>query len=156
MKTVAVPISKECAHYEYVLDFAYKLQLLWIQEDREKGEPIKKTSHIYLGRLWALRIISETVALRRKRSLPRAINPFELRPLLDEHSAAAASAVEMWEAYHERTLTVTISPMETNWVVRILSDRIFNDIESFNQFVLSGELARLLNDRFHSEPQKEV
>jgi hypothetical protein len=61
--------------------------------------------------------------------------------------ASMGSAIEMWEAYHHKTLTVSITPMTTNWVVRILSDRVFENVEVFGDFVASGGLARLLRAR---------
>jgi hypothetical protein len=62
--------------------------------------------------------------------------------------ASMGSAIEMWEAFHRKTITVTISPMKTNWVVRILSDLIFSNLKEFQKFVESGKLHRMLEERF--------
>ncbi len=62
--------------------------------------------------------------------------------------ASMGSSIEMWEGYHHRIPVVTITPMVTNWVVRILSDKVVKDIPAFSQFVESGELTELLIHRF--------
>lgn len=62
--------------------------------------------------------------------------------------ASMGSSIEMWEAYHHRVPVVTITPMGTNWVVRILSDKVVADIQHFDQFVESGDLKKLLQERF--------
>ena len=62
--------------------------------------------------------------------------------------ASMGSSIEMWEAYHHNIPVVTITPMVTNWVVRILSDKVVSDIQQFNQFVESGDLKELLSQRF--------
>lgn len=59
--------------------------------------------------------------------------------------ASMGSGIEMWEAYRVGTPIFTITPMSTNWVVRILSTRIFPHLEAFEEFVLSGELKKLLD-----------
>lgn len=45
--------------------------------------------------------------------------------------ASMGSAVEMWMAYQSKIPIVTISPLSHNWVVRLLSNKMFPDIESF-------------------------
>lgn len=62
--------------------------------------------------------------------------------------ASMGSAIEMWEAHHENTVVVTITPLDTNWVVRLLSDRICVDVEAFRDFVESGVLQGLMDERF--------
>ncbi len=62
--------------------------------------------------------------------------------------ASMGSSIEMWEAYHHHIPVITITLMITNWVVRILSDKVFKDIPAFSQFVESGGLAELLMQRF--------
>ena len=61
--------------------------------------------------------------------------------------ASMGSAIEMWEAYRNQIVVVTISPMTENWVVRILSDYICTNLDEFNQFVDSGKLLSLLESR---------
>ena len=62
--------------------------------------------------------------------------------------ASMGSSIEMWEAYHHRIPVITITPMVTNWVVRILSDKVVKDIPDFARFVESGKLTELLVRRF--------
>ena len=62
--------------------------------------------------------------------------------------ASMGSAIEMWEAHHENRIVLVISPMKSNWIVRLFSDEIFTDIEEFESFVISGRLHQLLEDRF--------
>ncbi len=56
--------------------------------------------------------------------------------------ASMGSGIEMWEAYRAGIPIFTITPMLTNWVIRILSHRIFPHIEAFEEFVLSGEMKK--------------
>jgi hypothetical protein len=70
--------------------------------------------------------------------------------------ASMGSAIELWEAFREKTLKMVISPMTGNWVVRILSDRLFQNIETFETFVRSGEMKRLLDARFGNEAGEYV
>jgi hypothetical protein len=65
--------------------------------------------------------------------------------------ASMGSAIELWEAFREKTLKIAISPMSGNWVIRILSDRILPDLAAFRRFVGSGEMKTLLEARFNSE-----
>jgi hypothetical protein len=62
--------------------------------------------------------------------------------------ASMGSSIEMWEAYHQKTLTITITPMRENWVVRILSDYICKDFEQFQNFIVSGKMIRMLEERY--------
>ncbi len=62
--------------------------------------------------------------------------------------ASMGTSIEMWEAYNQKTVTVTITPLARNWVIRILSDKICPDIESFRTFAESGEMKRFLQKRF--------
>jgi hypothetical protein len=59
--------------------------------------------------------------------------------------ASMGSAIEMWEAHHYGTVVICISPMKTNWVVRLFSDAILNNLDEFGVFVQSGRLQILLN-----------
>ena len=58
--------------------------------------------------------------------------------------ASLGTAIEMWEAYQRNRVIVTISPMKTNWVVRIISDQICSDMNAFKDYVESGNLKRCL------------
>ena len=61
--------------------------------------------------------------------------------------ASLGSAIEMWEAYKNNRMIVTISVMAANWVVRILSDHICHDIRSFHDFVAHGKLKACLDNQ---------
>lgn len=62
--------------------------------------------------------------------------------------ASLGSAIEMWEAAHRGVMIVSITPMHTNWVVRILSDEYCRDLEAFAKLVESGKLKNRLMKRF--------
>ena len=61
--------------------------------------------------------------------------------------ASMGTAIEMWQAHRRGRVVVTISPMAVNWAVRFLSTALLPDIDAFERFVRSGELARLLASR---------
>jgi hypothetical protein len=58
--------------------------------------------------------------------------------------ASMGSSIEMWEAYHCRIPVFTITPLASNWVVRILSDQVFPGMEEFEAFIRSGDMERML------------
>ncbi len=58
--------------------------------------------------------------------------------------ASMGTAIEMYEAACNRTVVLTISPLEANWVVRAYSDRVFPDITAFEAFLAAGELHGIL------------
>jgi hypothetical protein len=62
--------------------------------------------------------------------------------------ASLGSSIEMWEARKQDRLILTISPMTTNWVVRILSDAIFSDLQQFEDWTQSGGLRRAVEERY--------
>ncbi len=62
--------------------------------------------------------------------------------------ASLGTGIEMWEAHQRERIIITISPMNTNWIIRILSDRIFPDIESFKRYVKSGDFKKLLDEKY--------
>ena len=55
--------------------------------------------------------------------------------------ASMGTAIEMWEAHHAGVQVLAISPMAENWVVKLLSSRIFPSVETFRSFVTNGGLA---------------
>lgn len=57
--------------------------------------------------------------------------------------ASMGTAVEMWHAHQAGIPVYTISPMEHNWIVFSLSDRVFPDLASFAEFVASGGIGPL-------------
>jgi PncC family amidohydrolase len=54
--------------------------------------------------------------------------------------ASMGTAIEMWQAYGAGAQILTISPMADNWVVKFLSDRVFDSIEAFADFVAGDGL----------------
>jgi len=58
--------------------------------------------------------------------------------------ASMGSSIEMWEAHHRGIPVFTITPLASNWVVRILSDRVFPGMDEFESFARSGEMERAL------------
>ncbi len=58
--------------------------------------------------------------------------------------ASLGCAIEMWEAHQKHKVIITVSPMATNWIVRLLSDRVFRDLEAFIRFTESGQLLECL------------
>ncbi len=55
--------------------------------------------------------------------------------------ASMGTAIEMWEAYRHGKLVVTISPLEHNWSVKLLSDRVYPTWEAFVEELASGKFA---------------
>jgi hypothetical protein len=62
-------------------------------------------------------------------------------------SASMGSAIEIYEAARNNAIVLTISPMAPNWVLRVYSDRIFPDVEAFEQFIAAGGLNDLIAQR---------
>ena len=59
--------------------------------------------------------------------------------------ASMGSSIEMWEARRHGIPIVSITPMQANWVVRILSNKICPSLACFRSFVNSGECADLID-----------
>ncbi|PIP61392.1 hypothetical protein COW99_04305 [Candidatus Roizmanbacteria bacterium CG22_combo_CG10-13_8_21_14_all_38_20] len=47
--------------------------------------------------------------------------------------ASMGSAIEMWVAHNAGIPILTISPLRHNWVVRLLSLKVFSDLNTFEQ-----------------------
>jgi hypothetical protein len=60
--------------------------------------------------------------------------------------ASMGTAVEIWEAYRHGRIVVTISPLSHNWVVRLLSDVVYGDIDDFEAALVSGALAERIGE----------
>ena len=56
--------------------------------------------------------------------------------------ASMGTAIEMWEAYTNGAVVITISPLAVNWAVRFLSHFLFEDVARFEESLVSDELAR--------------
>jgi nucleoside 2-deoxyribosyltransferase len=49
--------------------------------------------------------------------------------------ASLGTAIEVWESYKKGIPVWAISPMKTNWVVRFCTEKIFDDIKSFEIYL---------------------
>jgi hypothetical protein len=59
-------------------------------------------------------------------------------------SASMGTAIEMYEAFRSGAVILVISPMSSNWVVRLYSHKIFPGLEAFEKYLVSGELQPLI------------
>lgn len=70
--------------------------------------------------------------------------------------ASMGTAVEMYVARESGRPVITISPLLSNWTVKFLSDKVFADLDQFEQFAASGQLASFLEAFFNrSEPRAQ-
>lgn len=60
-------------------------------------------------------------------------------------SASMGTAIELWEAHHNGTPIVAITPLTLNWVVRFLCDVVVADLAEFERACRDGRIAALLN-----------
>ena len=54
--------------------------------------------------------------------------------------ASMETAIEIWEAWKNGALVLTISPMDQNWAVRFLSHAVYPDLESFEKSAANWSL----------------
>ena len=66
--------------------------------------------------------------------------------------ASMGTALEMWEAYRNGRVVLTVSPLLTNWTVKFLSTHVVRDIDELDAFLAEGGLTRLLES---ARPVKE-
>lgn len=59
-------------------------------------------------------------------------------------AASMGTAIEMWNARQAGRITLTISSLKNNWVIKYLSDTVFETIEQFETFVRGGGLHYVL------------
>ncbi len=59
--------------------------------------------------------------------------------------ASMGSAIEMWSAYNSKTPIITISPLKSNWVIKLLSTVVYSSLEEFNQKLNKEELYKLIS-----------
>ncbi|MCL2116977.1 MAG: hypothetical protein FWH27_00975 [Planctomycetaceae bacterium] len=59
--------------------------------------------------------------------------------------ASMGTAIEMWEAWKNHAVVITISPMRANWAIRFLSNAIYPDLPAFFAALESGEIAALVD-----------
>jgi len=69
-------------------------------------------------------------------------------------TASLGTAIEMWQAYENDIPILTISPMTTNWVIRLLSSLNFETTELFEQYIESGGLNAPVKNRRKIESAK--
>lgn len=58
--------------------------------------------------------------------------------------ASMGSAVEMWEAWKNKVPIVTISPIKLNWVVKLLSNKIYTSLDEFLKYFNNESLDKLM------------
>jgi hypothetical protein len=56
--------------------------------------------------------------------------------------ASMGTAIEMWEAWKNGRIVISISPLSHNWAVRFCSHLLYPDVESFETDLASDELRR--------------
>ncbi len=61
--------------------------------------------------------------------------------------ASMGTAIEMWEAWQNGSVILTISPLTTNWVIKFLSDVCYPDLDSFLRSLDSGEVADFIGKK---------
>lgn len=54
--------------------------------------------------------------------------------------ASMGTAIEMWTAYHAGAYVVAVTPLEKNWVVMTLADKVVPDLDHLRAWVTSGDL----------------
>ena len=54
--------------------------------------------------------------------------------------ASMGTAIEMWEAWKNGAVVISISPMARNWAVRFLSHKVYPTLEDFREGVKNGDL----------------
>jgi hypothetical protein len=60
--------------------------------------------------------------------------------------ASMGTAIELWEAYKSRVPILVISNLKKNWVIKLLSTRVFPDIKEFSEFTTSSEFKKMLKE----------
>jgi hypothetical protein len=60
--------------------------------------------------------------------------------------ASMGTAIEMWEAYRNGRVVITVSPMKLNWAVKFLSHQVYADLDEFEQALTSGQVARGIDE----------
>jgi len=59
--------------------------------------------------------------------------------------ASMGTAIEMWEAWKNKAVVITISPLKVNWAVRFLSHAIYPDLLAFFAALDSGEITAMID-----------
>jgi len=58
--------------------------------------------------------------------------------------ASMGTAIEMWEAKRAGRCVIAISPMKKNWVIRFLTDVVYETLEDFELAVADGSLTDIV------------
>jgi len=58
--------------------------------------------------------------------------------------ASMGTAIEMWEAYRNGRVVITISPLSLNWAVKFLSNFVYADMAEFIVAVKNGQLKKII------------
>ena len=61
--------------------------------------------------------------------------------------ASMGTAIEMWEAYKNNAVVLTIGPLKVNWAVMFLSDAIYCDLPEFLAALESGEIHKIVSKK---------
>ncbi len=69
--------------------------------------------------------------------------------------ASMGSAIEIWEAWKNNKFVAVISPMKSNWVVKYLSDVIYETIEDFLKDLENGTIRQLISGRISLDGKRE-
>ena len=59
--------------------------------------------------------------------------------------ASMGTAIEMWEAYRNRKIVITISPMAHNWVVKFCSHMVLESLEDFQAALQDNSIQQLIS-----------
>ncbi len=59
--------------------------------------------------------------------------------------ASMGTAIEMWEAYRNRKIVITISPMAHNWVVKFCSHMVLESLENFQAGLQDNSIQQLIS-----------
>ena len=70
--------------------------------------------------------------------------------------ASMGTAIEMWEAYRNRKIVITISPMAHNWVIKFCSHLVLESLDAFQAALEDGTILNLLDQHDPSENPLEV
>jgi hypothetical protein len=59
--------------------------------------------------------------------------------------ASLGTAIEMNRAYERNIPIISISPMTTNWVIRLLTERNFETVDAFEKFITDNDIMKMYN-----------
>ncbi len=60
--------------------------------------------------------------------------------------ASMGTAIEIWEAWKNGAVVLTITPLAINWVVKFLSDAIYPNLDAFLEALASGRIRNLVEN----------